>query len=171
LIVAAQVADSQHATIASAGACLHTYRMAQKFYGSLQEFKDKLLPADIDGEWQEQPNSVWKLRTKDKAGVLWSATKGTVWYDGPEPQKGALAAKVEGCLSDGAVAIPADPKGSTIFVVHGRDKDSRDQLELILRRLGLEPFVLQITGGGGDTLIEVLEKMIGKAAQALSVSS
>jgi len=52
---------------------------------------------------------------------------------------------------------------SQIFVVHGRDHDSRDQLELVLRRLGLEPFILQVTGGGGDTLIESLERMIGKA--------
>jgi predicted nucleotide-binding protein len=58
-----------------------------------------------------------------------------------------------------------DPS-STIFVVHGRDIDSRDQLELVLRRLGLAPFVLQVTGGGGDTLIEALERMIGKSAQS-----
>jgi Predicted nucleotide-binding protein containing TIR-like domain len=30
--------------------------------------------------------------------------------------------------------------------------------------LGLEPYVLQVTGGGGDTLIEALEWMIGKSA-------
>jgi predicted nucleotide-binding protein len=66
-----------------------------------------------------------------------------------------------------AVSVMAkiDPS-STIFVVHGRDIDSRDQLELVLRRLGLAPFVLQVTGGGGDTLIEALERMIGKSAQS-----
>ncbi len=51
-------------------------------------------------------------------------------------------------------------------MVHGRDTNARDQLELILRRLGLEPFVLQVTGGGGDTLIEALERMIGKTGQS-----
>jgi predicted nucleotide-binding protein len=55
---------------------------------------------------------------------------------------------------------------SVIFVVHGRDETSREQLELILMRLGLQPFVLQVTGGGGDTLIEALERMIGKSAQS-----
>jgi predicted nucleotide-binding protein len=103
---------------------------------------------------------------RDKAGLLWSETKGTVWFDGPSLQKNALSGKVESVLAEGAVKMPIDPKGNVIFVVHGRDKDSRDQLELILRRLNLEPFVLQVTGGGGDTLIEALERMIGKTAQS-----
>jgi predicted nucleotide-binding protein len=97
--------------------------------------------------------------------MLWSQTKGTVWYDGTQAPKDALAAKVDAVLADGA-APAAVPAGSAIFVVHGRDTESRDQLELVLRRLGLEPFVLQVTGGGGDTLIEALERMIGKSAQS-----
>ena len=141
----------------------HTESMPPKFHGSLQEFKDKLLPLDLQGEWQEQPNSVWKLKCKDRAGLLWSQTRGTVWYDGPCPQKDALSARVEIALADRIAIAKIDPS-STIFVVHGRDVDSRDRLELVLRRLGLAPFVLQVTGGGGDTLIESLERMIGKSA-------
>ena len=97
--------------------------------------------------------------------MLWSKTKGTVWFDGPQAAKVALAAKVEVVLADGAAPARA-PADSIIFVVHGRDYEARDQLELVLRRLGLEPFVLQVTGGGGDTLIEALERMIGKSAQS-----
>ena len=80
----------------------------------------------------------------------------------PAPQKDSLSAKITAALGDG-VATPLMDSDSQIFVVHGRDHDSRDQLELVLRRLGLEPFILQVTGGGGDTLIESLERMIGKA--------
>jgi predicted nucleotide-binding protein len=82
------------------------------------------------------------------------------------PQRETLKARVENILADG-LPIATHQSGDTeIFVVHGRDENSRDQLELILHRLGLEPFVLQVTGGGGDTLIEALEKRIGKAAQS-----
>jgi len=88
-----------------------------------------------------------------------------VWFDGPDPAKTRLTSVVEGILADPARVTPLSPD-STIFVVHGRDHTSRDQLELVLRRLGLEPFVLQVTGGGGDTLIEALERMIGKTAQS-----
>lgn len=151
--------------IATMLAFQHNPEMAVKFHGSLQELKDRLLPLDLQGEWEEQPNSVWKLKCKDKSGMLWSTTKGTVWFDGPQMQKTGLSQKVESLLADGAIVAQA-AAGSTIFVVHGRDHDSRDQLELILRRLGIAPFVLQVTGGGGDTLIESLERMIGKSAQS-----
>jgi predicted nucleotide-binding protein len=51
-------------------------------------------------------------------------------------------------------------RGKKIFVVHGHDRDARDQLELVLRRLGLEPFILQNADSGGKTIIEALEQNI-----------
>lgn len=143
----------------------HYRQMGQKYHGSLQDLKDHLLPLDLDGEWEEQPNGVWKLKCKDRSGLLWSQTKGTIWFDGPEPSKSLLASKVEQSFAGGPVVAPSNNNG-TIFVVHGRDHEARDQLELVLRRLGLAPFVLQVTGGGGDTLIEALERQIGRTAQS-----
>jgi predicted nucleotide-binding protein len=139
--------------------------MAQKFHGTLDGLKDRLLPLDLEGEWEDQPNGVVKFKCRDRSGILWSQTKGTIWFDGPPFQKESLSAKVCAALSDSVIAAPIDA-GSQIFVVHGRDHDSRDQLELVLRRLGLEPYILQVTGGGGDTLIEALERMIGKSARS-----
>lgn len=139
--------------------------MALKFHGSLDELKHCIEPLGLDGDWEEQPNQVWKFRCRDRAGMLWSATKGTIWFDGPPGPKMTLQGVVEPAMGSDQATNPND-RGSTIFVVHGRDHDARDQLELVLRRLGLEPFVLQITGGGGDTLIEALERMIGKTAQS-----
>lgn len=54
------------------------------------------------------------------------------------------------------------PYARQIFIVHGHDSDARDQLELTLHRLGLEPFVLMNTSGGGKTIIEALEGKIGR---------
>jgi len=48
-----------------------------------------------------------------------------------------------------------------VFIVHGHDDTSREQLELILHKLGLDPFVLANTGGQGLTIIEALESRIG----------
>jgi predicted nucleotide-binding protein len=136
--------------------------MAAKFHGTVQELKDRMLLLGLDGEWEEHPNSIYKFKCKDKSGMLWSVTKGTIWFDGPQAQKTNLATKVESAFSEGAAVAHA--KDTTIFVVHGRDHDARDQLDLILRKLGLLPYILQVTGGGGDTLIEALERMIGKTA-------
>lgn len=64
-----------------------------------------------------------------------------------------------------AVAIAPDTgkkgKNVRVFIVHGHDEVAREQLELVLHKLGLEPFVLANTGGGGMTLIEALENEIG----------
>jgi predicted nucleotide-binding protein len=140
--------------------------MGQKFHGTHAELKERLAPLALEGEWEEQPNGVMKFKCRDRAGLLWSQTTGTVWFDGQLVAKAALQTKVETLLSDGVVAASAIDADSQIFVVHGRDHDSRDQLELVLRRLGLQPFILQITGGGGDTLIQALERMIGKSARS-----
>jgi hypothetical protein len=69
-------------------------------------------------------------------GILWSETKRTIWFDGQPAAKTALQSKVEVLLADGVAPAPIDAD-SQIFVVHGRDHDSRDQLELVLRRLVL----------------------------------
>jgi predicted nucleotide-binding protein len=53
-----------------------------------------------------------------------------------------------------------------VFVVHGHDTVAREQLELIIHNLGLDPFVLQNTGGGGLTNIEALEREIGPKADS-----
>ena len=46
-----------------------------------------------------------------------------------------------------------------VFIVYGHDVQAREQLELLLRRLKLDPVVLQNVPGGGDTIIEKLEKL------------
>jgi predicted nucleotide-binding protein len=44
-----------------------------------------------------------------------------------------------------------------VFIVYGHDTEVREQLELILRRMKLEPLVLQNLPSGGQTIIEKLE--------------
>jgi hypothetical protein len=71
----------------------------KRFDGSLTELKDKLAPLDLDGEWLKEPNGVWKFKCKDGAGFHWSSTKGTLWFDGPSPQKEILKSMIEGALN------------------------------------------------------------------------
>ena len=52
---------------------------------------------------------------------------------------------------------PNTPK--RVFIVYGHDKKSRDELELILHRLKLDPIVLENIPSNGDTLIEKLEEL------------
>ncbi len=54
------------------------------------------------------------------------------------------------------VAVGAGPD-KRVFIVYGHDTAARDGLELVLRRMGLEPIVLANLPATGDTIIEKLE--------------
>ena len=62
-----------------------------------------------------------------------------------------------------ATAAPAaDATAATpnrVFIVYGHDSVARDQLELLLLRLKIEPIILQNIPGRGDTIIEKLEQL------------
>jgi predicted nucleotide-binding protein len=131
------------------------------FNGNIDDLKAGVAATGIEGAWEEKPNACWKFTARDRAGMNWSSTKGTIWFDGPAGPKATLSAAMEAILGSGAAKADED---RTIFVVHGHDGEAREQLELVLHRLGLKPFVLQNTDGGGLTIIERLEHMIGKNA-------
>lgn len=76
-------------------------------------------------------------------------------YNGA-PQAPAATMAVDGA-PNAAVVLPKQ-----VFIVHGHDDSAREQLELVLHKLGLDPYVLANTGGHGLTIIEALEAKIGK---------
>jgi predicted nucleotide-binding protein len=64
-----------------------------------------------------------------------------------------------------AAAVPSaknvvSPSNNKIFIVYGHDIECREQLELLLRRMKLEPVILQNLPIAGDTIIEKLEANI-----------
>lgn len=67
-----------------------------------------------------------------------------------------------------AAARPAHPVAQdTIFIVYGHDTQTRDELELLLRRMGLNPVILANLPAEGDTIIEKLESYIGQKGKAV----
>jgi predicted nucleotide-binding protein len=65
----------------------------------------------------------------------------------------------------GATAPPSGaPLSTTIFVVYGHDIQARDNLELMLRRMGLKPIILGNLPAAGDTIIEKLMHHLGDHA-------
>jgi predicted nucleotide-binding protein len=57
--------------------------------------------------------------------------------------------------------LPVGPDRN-IFIVYGHDTNARDALELLLRRMNLEPIVLENLPAAGDTIIEKLERYLGQ---------
>lgn len=82
-------------------------------------------------------------------------------YSGVEK---TLVAPMAAALPTEGAAVSAVATPKQVFIVHGHDDTAREQLELVLHKLGLDPYVLANTGGHGLTIIEALEAKIGKNA-------
>jgi len=140
--------------------------MASKFKGTIDELKALVEANGIKGSWSEVGSDKYTLKSNDNGILNWWPSTGTVQLQGPKDAR----KKFESLFSNDECVINANSAGHAvtsikaqqIFIVHGHDPEARDQLELALRRLGLEPFILMNTSGGGKTIIEALEGQIGR---------
>lgn len=73
-------------------------------------------------------------------------------------QEGAPAREV--VVPRTRAATPGHP--GPVFIVYGHDLTARNDLELLLRRMGLEPIILGNLPAEGDTIIEKLERYLGE---------
>jgi predicted nucleotide-binding protein len=78
------------------------------------------------------------------------------WY---ESGSKAPVPPASGIAEGAAVAAGPDRR---VFIVYGHDAVSRESLELLLHKMGLEPIVLQDLPARGDTIIEKLEHYLGE---------
>ncbi len=139
-----------------------------KYTQGFDEFKKVLSENGIDGLWHESEKKI-QLRTCE-GGTIILFSNGTIQVQGKEEVKANLLEKIEEISSQSSpkmqegkntsVVKPSNHKSQKVFVVYGHDTVAREQLELILMKLGLDPFVLSNTSGGGNTIIEALEDEI-----------
>nr|WP_245256447.1 TIR domain-containing protein [Bartonella washoeensis] len=108
-----------------------------------------------------------QIKVSTGAIVNWYEKKGTLQFQGGEIAKQKLEQDLAKYIEEKSQAsFPkttsnvSPPSSPEIFIVHGHDHVALEQLELALRRLGLEPYILQNTSGNGLTLIEALEREI-----------
>ena len=73
------------------------------------------------------------------------------------------------------VIAPLQQSGTTlnnkVFVVYGHDETSRNHLEAMLRRWGLEPLILDQLPSEGQTIIEKLEKYTAEVRFAVVLAT
>lgn len=127
---------------------------------------ERIAAHGIGGAWTEEAGAKHVFRSRDR-GILnyWPGT-GTVQFQGKrEAQVPLRAALVDNAhAAQPAAGVAAKDKRTKIFIVHGHDTQALEQLELILRRLELVPFILQNNDGGGNTIIDALELQIYEEA-------
>lgn len=134
------------------------------FHGSSNDWRAVVASANLSGDWDDKGANGEHLRLKSGHTIVRWKT-GTVVVQGKEPARTTIETQLRALIESDVTMTPAQATAATsgqIFVVHGHDKDSRDALELALRRLGLEPFILMNSAGGGKTIIEALEGRIGR---------
>ena len=136
----------------------------KKFNGTIYDLQKNLENDGLNGTWSEN-NLANIFRTSDGA-VLQFYKNGTLQVQGRAGQSKDKIEKLVKELVDPvsmpelAVAVKApEPQ---LFVVYGHDETSRDQLELVLGKMGIEGFILAKSSGHGLTIIEALEKQVGQ---------
>lgn len=142
----------------------------QKWKGSYEDLQAIVERAREPGEWRTFSDK-YEFRAQEGGILCWWPSTGTITYQGPLAPRDALKGAVTQAAEElkaaaGGASRPLAKAQKHIFVVHGHDKEILDQLELVIRRLDLKPFVLMNTSGAGLTIIEALERQIGQKAEA-----
>ncbi len=123
------------------------------------QFKEK--PVQYGTEFRCAGGEVITVYDKGTVSVQGKRTELADEVKAMTPKKPGVIEQVWlGPTDDKAAVMPAADR--RVFVVYGHDLGARDNLELVLRRMKLEPIVLQNLPAQGDTIIEKLEKYLGE---------
>lgn len=147
--------------------------MTRNFSGTIEVLENIIEATGLKGEWKHEPDKhVFKVTGKKQGVITWYPTTTNLQFQGSKEIIDQNTQKFDSIIQghnpdELTSATPLASSHSTlnsqqIFIVHGHDQEARDQLELCLRRLGLEPFILMNSSGEGKTIIEALEGKIGK---------
>jgi len=158
-----------------------------KHNGSFDDLQAVVRAVGFEISKAEEKGNFKQIKTSCGAILNWFESTKTLQFQGKSERKNKLE-NAMATYTGSPVAVAVAPDGAVsgllgtpivdtatskkVFVVHGHDVTAREQLEfghdvtareqleLILHRLGLNPFVLQNTSGEGLTIIESLEKEI-----------
>ncbi len=139
--------------------------MTEKYHGSCDELEAIVASTGIKGDWSDDGAGKHTFRSRTGGMLNWWESKGTLLFQGSADAKKELEQSIIPLLSQGVKTqsnLFQQTEKKQIFIVHGHDAEARDQLELALRRLDLEPYILMNTSGQGKTIIEALEGCIGR---------
>lgn len=144
--------------------------------GTLDDLKTIITGSGHNIASVEEKEHSYQIRTGSGGICNWFHGTGTLTFQGKKARKeklkndiaeytgessGAQESASSESVSEPEKPLNPDSANKKVFVVHGHDTMAREQLELVLHKLGIDPFVLANTAGEGLTIIEALEKEIG----------
>lgn len=130
---------------------------------TLDEAKALLTAAGFEVSSEQRANNDlgWQLRLTN-GGIVNVFDTGKFNVQGkcqPEIKAALGAAPAQAAVVEPHVQAHVKQNANTkVFVVYGHDETSRNHLEAMLRRWGLEPLILDQLPSEGQTIIEKLEK-------------
>lgn len=144
-----------------------------KFTGAYDALKAKVQNTCIAGDWRELPNGQKQFKARNGAILNWWETKGTLNFQGEKAAANDLENRLTPLLeTDDDFHQKAKSSGTTkIFVVYGHDQNTRNQLDAMLRRWGLEPLILDQLPSKGQTIIEKLEEYTAEVGFAVVLAT
>jgi predicted nucleotide-binding protein len=121
----------------------------------------------MDISFEEKPIQKG-IQFRCKSGEIFSVyTTGKLVCGGKITQLSDTVEKhSQGAQPAGAAPQKQPLAQNAIFIVYGHDNPARNELELLLRRAGLNPVILANLAAEGETIIEKLETYIGHAGKA-----
>lgn len=137
-----------------------------KHHGSVEDLHAVVSTIGLDGAWtHDEAGKKHSFKSRTGEVLNWYYGTGTLQCQGKNADQ--FKSKIEELTNSKSPLAGGKPnveikENTKIFIVHGHDRDARDQLELVLMRLGLQPFILQNNDGGSKTIIEALEHNIYK---------
>ncbi|MCJ2025035.1 TIR domain-containing protein [Methylobacterium sp. J-067] len=132
-----------------------------KWFDGIEQLQALVDRAGVKGSW-EQKGTTWRFSGIRRQVLNYFTTTNKLQFQGQEIDafKTALVGAAGEKVAEPVIAPPLRVEQAKIFVVHGHDTQAREQLELCLMKLGLQPFILMNAPGGGKTIIEALEHRI-----------
>ncbi|WP_273787690.1 TIR domain-containing protein [Bartonella grahamii] len=106
----------------------------------------------------------YQIKTSEGGTINWYKSTGKLQVQGSANIKQKLTEDLAKHLEETST-IPSsktasNPSNKKIFIVHGHDRYALKELENVLLKLGLEPYILQNTSGNGLPIIQTLKKEI-----------
>jgi len=126
----------------------------------LEEAKALLAQAGIEIAIEQRTKNDygWDLRLSN-GGIVNVYDTGKCSVQGKcKDEVSAALGMPEGAPAAKPTAAAAPAQNGKVFVVYGHDEKARNDLEVMLRRWGLEPLILDQLPSEGQTIIEKLEK-------------
>jgi predicted nucleotide-binding protein len=128
-----------------------------RFNGTLGELEAAVAACKLTGDWCENNKNAFHSFRADTGEILnWWPRTGTVQFQGKHQED--FKEFLSTSLGTRSIAVPPKLAAGDVFIIRGCDHHVRDQVEEVLRRLGLESLIHEAADRNSASMIGGLER-------------